>query len=530
MKKLILILLVVSGAFLFAQEKENQSVELPEFVITGVQNIDIPIQKKKRPQLVSTLSGNFLNPTYPSDSFLITDLSSPQKDKVELFRENKNNSGLLKLGAGLNYLPTGEFYIAAGTKNFLFTTNLFGSNIRDFVDYSDYNESGAKLGLDFFVSSNSDFFPGLSISMEGMYYRNNYNFYGSINPSYDRETQKTITSVKISNFFNNRFKYKFDLAGRLFELKDISLKENFFDGKTFLEFNLDGFGIKFNGEYKLQSLSNFKQQDFDNNFYNASGGIFIKPSDSFLLFLGTAFTKQDSNDYFSPNASFVARFGKGLSLTAGYTPHAEFTTFYDMFLHNRFFIVGDFQNIFSTYRDNINASLIYQYDKYFEINTGFKYANIENYFYFEDFINPGYFEVQVAEEAEKLTAFLNFLFHLGPFGEFYSNTNFNLTTNTDDDFIPYHPKVSSNLIYAYQMENGFSFRTKFNISLETYTDISNNEKMPNYINLGFSLGYNFSESLKFTVDLNNLLFRKNFIYNLYEDKPFDALLGIEYRW
>ncbi len=530
MKKIILILLALSASFLFAQEEDNQSVELPEFVITGVQSIDIPIQKKKRPKLFSALSSNFFNPSYPSDSFLITDFSSPPKERVDLFQKNKNNIGLLKVGAGLNYQPTGEFYINAGSKNVLFTTNLFGSNVRDFVDHSDYNESGAQLGLDFFVSSNSSFLPGLNVSIDGMYFRNSYNLYGSFDPTYNRETQKGIVTVKIANSFNKVFKYKFDFTGRFFELKDISLKENFINGKTFLEFDFGIFGIKANGEYKLQALNNFQQEDFNNNFFNANGGFFIKPSNSFLLFLGANYSKQDSNDYFAPNASFTARLGKGLSLTASYAPYAGFTTFYDILQQNRYFVVGDFQNVFSNYRDNITASFIYQYDKYFEINTGFKFAKIDGYYYFEDVTNPGNLEVQVADGVEKVSAFLNFLFHLGPFGEFYSNTKLNLTRNVDEFFLPYHPKINSNLIYAYDMDNGFSFKTKFNIAFETYADILNTVKMENYINIGLSLGYEFSDQLKFTVDFSNLLFRENFIYNFYEDKPFDVLLGIEYRW
>ncbi len=532
MKKIILVLILISSNALFAQqEDDNQSVELPEFVITGVQSIDIPIQKKKRPKLVSTLSNSFFNPVYPSDSFLITDFSTPQHEKVNLFQKSKNNKGLLKLGAGLNYLPTGEFYINAGSDHVLFTTNLYGSNIVDFVDYADYNESGAKLGLDFFVSSKSSFLPGLNVSIDGLYFRNDYNFYGSsTDPTYARETQKGIATISLSNSFNKVFKYKFDFTGRLFELKDIGLKENFLNGKTFLEFNFDKFGIKANGEYKLQTLNNFKNEDFTNSYFNGNGGIFIKPSNGFLVFLGASYSKQDSNDYFSPNASFIARLGKGASLTGSYTPHADFTTFYDMLQQNRYFVVGDFQNVFSKHRDNISASFIFQYEKYYEINIGFKHTIIEDYFYFEDATNPGLLEVKVSDEVKRIQAFLNLLFHLGPYGEFYSNTNFDLTRDIFEYFLPYHPKISTNLIYAYQMQNGFSFKTKFSLAMETYTDLLNTIEMENYFNLGMSLGYAFTERLTLTADFENLLFRTNFIYNLYEDKPFDALLGIEYRW
>ena len=68
MKKYFILIILFFSTFLFAQT-EQQSIELPDFVITGRQNIDIPIAVKKKPDLVSTISKDFLTPQYSPEEF-----------------------------------------------------------------------------------------------------------------------------------------------------------------------------------------------------------------------------------------------------------------------------------------------------------------------------------------------------------------------------------------------------------------------------------------------------------------------------
>jgi len=48
--------------------------------------------------------------------------------------------------------------------------------------------------------------------------------------------------------------------------------------------------------------------------------------------------------------------------------------------------------------------------------------------------------------------------------------------------------------------------------------------------LGFFAKQEFFGGLDFTVELNNILNKKNYIFEDYQEKPFDIIAGIEYRW
>jgi len=78
MKKILIILLIVPF-FLSAQDrKDNQSIELPDFVITGVQNVKIPKKKKKKAELVNILSESFFKPSVSSEALSIAAFSQPE--------------------------------------------------------------------------------------------------------------------------------------------------------------------------------------------------------------------------------------------------------------------------------------------------------------------------------------------------------------------------------------------------------------------------------------------------------------------
>ena len=70
MKKILLIILI--PFIIYAQDAtKDQSIELPEFVITGERNISIPEMKKHIPELVPTLSDEFFRPVFTTEQLAL---------------------------------------------------------------------------------------------------------------------------------------------------------------------------------------------------------------------------------------------------------------------------------------------------------------------------------------------------------------------------------------------------------------------------------------------------------------------------
>ena len=62
--KILIILFTSTWIFFFNTESYSQSIELPDFVITGVQSVSIPTMKKNKSDYVPVISEEFLTPKY----------------------------------------------------------------------------------------------------------------------------------------------------------------------------------------------------------------------------------------------------------------------------------------------------------------------------------------------------------------------------------------------------------------------------------------------------------------------------------
>ena len=84
MKKIIVIICMFN-VVLFAQEQtKTQSIELPDFVITGVQNISLPKIQKKQPEFIPLLSKDFFNPTFPGVEEIPLEMPKLKVEHVDL--------------------------------------------------------------------------------------------------------------------------------------------------------------------------------------------------------------------------------------------------------------------------------------------------------------------------------------------------------------------------------------------------------------------------------------------------------------
>lgn len=530
MKKYFIVIFLLINITAFAQtENQGQSIELPDFVITGVQSVEIPIQKKPRPELVPSLSKDFFTPSFAPEEFELSDFSQPIKKDVEFYKNKEANNGMFYVGAGINTLPTGEFYFNTGSEHFLFSTNLWGTNIKDYEPYSDYNVSGAAVNTDFFVSTNSSFMPGLKISVNGEYVRDAYKFYGSPIPSDERERQNAKGSLAFTNTLDKNYNFGLDFSGQMLKLSDNNLQENLVTAKGFLEFDMNKLAVGGSGILQTQSLKNYFP-DVKNNYFNAEGYLKIKTTKSLQAKIGLTYSKQDSSSFFAPTASIAAKLGNNFAVFGEYSPSAEFNTISNLAGYNKYYRIGAVQNVFTEVKSNFKVTFKYQYDKYFEIAAGGGYSNTDNFVYFEEVAFPGIYDLQTADGVKKTYAFADLLFHLGPFGEFYGNSVYQSVKNSADMFIPYTPKFTSELIYTYNFSESLYMQAGVQFAYDYFSDAANLNKINNYNNLFGVLGFSITGDLLLKVTAENILNNGNYKLNMYKERPFDVIAGVEYRW
>lgn len=564
MRKLISILCL--PLFLFAQsENQSQSIELPDFVITGKQKVDLPVMKKAKADPVSILSKEYFFPSFTPEQFSLATVAKPKQQLADVLLQEKAYNKQLILGAGQYTLPTGQFYLSQPFSVGKFYSKLWGTNRKDYVDYADFNISGINIGSNFYVDRHSSFLPGAIFNIDGQFVRKDYNFYSpfrTINTTpAARETQNISGALSLENYYGDIFKYHFSFSGNQLDMKEVDIKEaNLkFLGDTKIQFGK--FALLLSGEYDKQSISRNTNDD-DYSFYNAIGGIQFQISDGLILSGGVGYYNADVKDWVPVNQTFVydnftndlfAPWGEiqytlndYISLSATYKPQIDFRTITDNLKINPYIHLrvpsdvsdNSMDNSSTKYNHKIDINLTYGYKKYYEIVVGAEYFAADNYAFFNSsFTSNNFtthlnsFKIDKAENVKSFSVYANALYHLGPFGWFYGDAKFqNVKSDLSSSYVPYKPKLSLQVVYGYEFEFGLSAELKLHYLKDTYADIDNNIMLDDYVNLGANFRFAFTNNFDFTLHLNNLLNRDNYFWLGYIEPPFDFTAGIDFRF
>lgn len=529
MKKYLSLIILLFSTFLSAQT-EQQSIELPDFVITGRQNIDIQIAAKKKPDLISTISKDFLTPQYSPEEFSLLYSSLPIQIQPGIKDYNDYYNGTVKIQAGRYSLPTGMLSLNKNFDNYLFNASIWGSNIQEYIPNSSYYNAGISLSNELFLSTRSDILPGSKIKFGTDYLRDSYHLFATKDPSFLRERNNGSANFSVASSYNRWINFGFGLTGNIYSLSENGLKETNLYADGLFEFKLNSFTIGAIGNYRKQSLEKNISGDNGDSFYSIESYIKILPIRSLQLILGVNNASNSTNSFFSPYGLIEFNFDKGFTLSYQYKPHIEYFNTTDFFNINRYFNPGMIDNVFLKYRTEMSILLKYEYKKMYSLSLSGGYSKIENYFYFEDLVDTGKFDLFILPEVSVFSAGMDFILNQSYFGTVLASINYKDIKDNFDRSVPYESKIASSISYGYNFTTSFGFNIKYLLKLNSYTDIINSNKLDNYHNVSFSLYYELINGLKLTADFQNILNQSNFVWKQYQEKPFDLLLGIEYRW
>ena len=364
MKKIFLTCLLFAS-YLFAQT-EQKSIELPDFVITGTQTIDVQKVQKKKPELISTLSQEFFTPQYsPTDlPLLISPAPVPVKPDII---SNDYFNGLVKVGIGSHTFPTGTFHLSKAFGHYLVSANAWGTNIKDYIANAGYNTSGVSLDNILFVSTKSDFLPGTQIRLNGKYSRDAYKFYGSNVPTAERKTNRGFGKFSISNDYARWVNFAADFGVDYLSFGSNDVEERVIKSNALLDFKFGSMTVGGTGTYNKQLLNKTIGGTDNNDFYSAEGYVKAELPGNIRLKGGIYYAADNNNSIFAPFASGQMLLGKGLTLFVEYKPHVNNFTLSDMLKQNMYMIPMFAGNIFTKVKSDLNGTIKYEYLKFFSI-------------------------------------------------------------------------------------------------------------------------------------------------------------------
>ena len=84
------------------------------------------------------------------------------------------------------------------------------------------------------------------------------------------------------------------------------------------------------------------------------------------------------------------------------------------------------------------------------------------------------------------------------------------------------------MTYGYYFIPELKGEAKLNYLSDRYTDPENLVKLSSFWNLGLKITYDIDKYIGVFFELNNILNTKRFIWENYQEKPFDVLVGANF--
>lgn len=530
MIKKIFLIVTCSTILILAQDENKNlpSVELPDFVITGKDAIDIKKVKKPLPDFISTVSGEFFKPTISPEELELKEFPNPIKQEKQLLDSMNSYNGYLEAGAGIHSLPVGKIIYTIPFQR----GNVFGKfgvlNRIAHVDNSELLGFNAGAGISYFTGTDDEFLPGTELRFSGDYKSTDYKTYGAEVPV-DKTLSDGNLKLQISNNYLNGVLFGANIGGNFSSLQKEKFSESVFFTDLYTKFDLSTFNLGFNFLYELQNVNLERVGNNTLDFVIARPFIGFNFTNNIKTSFGFTYTKSAKEAYSFPYAAFAFKVDKYVSLFGEYAPGAEFITNTKLLRQNRYYDPETYFNILFEKKHLFRFTMKYEYEKYFQIDGGFEYMATDNIPYLTDRLIKGVFAVNKSD-AVSYSGFVRLLFHTGPYGVLYGSIEGNDTKNGSKKFIPYYPQIKSSLSYGYNFNFGLSSEAILSYNSKVFTDIENTNSLSSYFDLGLRFAYPLSTNFNLTFELANLFNRKNYFWNSYKEPPLDATLGINLKW
>jgi len=522
--KIIFVFIIYLGLIYPQDETKNPNVELPDFVITGKDDISIRPVNKMKPDFIPTITGEFLKPMFKPEELEIAQISNPIEGDMKLLDSADFYKGIISLNAGRYTLPGGEINYAYPFERGMLHGILTGENQIKYLDYSDRVTYSGELDFNYSLANDNEVMPGTKFSLGGKHTVNKYNFFGSITPERKRTLNAGTAYIGIQNLYGKKFIFDIELAGDFTYLDTENYNESVLLTNAFGKYSLDDIALTVKADYQKQFLTTDSLGSPHPDYWFLRPAISFKIVNKFIANAGFTFSGSDSEYMHNIYASLSAEISKNLVILGEYQPVGEFVTSGSLLRDNFYFNPQSYSSIFVKKKNMLNITMVYEYDKYFQIDGGLKYFKTGNLPYYSNPDTSGIFEL-ASSDAKSFVLFTNLLFHLGPSGIFYGSFELSDVENSEGNRIPYYPAARGSFAYGYEFSKEIMAKLSLEYLSKRFVNIDNSNSVKSLFDLGLLLEYKFRNNLMLSLLLENILGTKNYLWEGYQEKPFDITLG-----
>jgi len=515
--------------FLFGQE--NPNVELPQFVITGKEAYEFPQLEKQKPELISTVSVQFFKPLYSPDDLEVKEFSEPTMKSGEFLDSINFINGEAEFQIGNNILPSLSLTYKLPSGRSMFSANVNALNQRAYLPFADRNKFGAKLFYSYIISDSSDFLPFSKVQVSAFAENESFKLFASPLPDFNRQIVQGNVSTSLQNITSEKFSYNIHLEDNYLSMKNDSVKENIFKVDGFAKYSAKVLDFSLMAKYHaLQSTFDpLAQQTY--GFIQAKAFIGLKVGSTIKTMFGFEFAGLDSDKTFFPYMAAALQVGKGLSFFAEYSPTSSMLTQQDFVKANRYYSPSATQiNIFSSTTSRYAFNFKYEYERTFEVASGFTIASVSSYPFY-NFAAAGVNNFIIDTVEAKLTTIsASFRLYPGKYGFFSGEFFFQNVKDTAENSIPNISPLYASAVYGMFISPEISLSAEMMYYSSPFLNFANTEKGKDYFNISLKGEMIISEKMFAQLELRNILNKKNEYWKNYQELPLTITAGIKFNW
>lgn len=528
-KKLLLTIILISSVH-FAQGGDNPALELPSFVITGKMEFNFPIAKKKKPELISTVSQDYFKTEFSPQDLLVRSVSDPIEKQAQSNEDTVDFvQGTMKISAGTLQLPAGAISMSFPMNRAFIHASIYGENTAAYIDNAGVVQTGGNLLAHYYTPNNAEFLPGTDLSANVAGKQHFYKMYGASGVVPSRSLYLAKVSGGLQNLMNDGITYGATLTGNSVGISQDGFTENALSTKGFVDARISGITVNGSFASSTSSMSMKGGNELNSNSFTAMGLAGFKYSQDIRLQGGISFYQRSGYSKLYLQARAFIRLAEGFTVFAEYNPSTSPVLFSELLQVNPYLDVLTSVAMVMEKKNAFAGAVKFEVPGNYEINAGVRAHSSDAHFYFKPAATKGYFDFGYSDVTH-LSLFSNFAFYPGPLGRLFGEVSLSSNKNSAGKTLPYTPVIDALITYGFNEMEGITVETTVKFSSSVYADIANTKTLDSSFNLSALAGYNFSRSIRFYAEARNLLGLEKYKFEGYKLPGASLSIGAQYSW
>ena len=514
-------------------------IDLPEFVITGNEKIDLNISSKA----VDDEDRLFV-PDKPTPGFRSLEIDGAVAQK-QVKRFTQTPTALNgKIFASLGFYLTPQFDAWFGEydeKNSIMVNGYYSSSEGHANDAGWWRGGGGAKGR-YVMPDSSSFLPYMQLSGDIRYGRESYRAYGSAAPGRTRDLSGYDFSLGAGSRYALPYKTLsgFDYTGR-FGWSHFAANDSGSSSET--DFFLNGVAttrfidIAFRGQIEYRTTGyTFNLPGVQSGQWFVVQGeaqTLLVPSLLSTLTLQQLFYRGNvgaTSGRFYPQIELKYFMTESASMYAGYAPTVERNTLATLIKQNRY-MEFDARLLPSDVQLDLHAGMEFSPSDEITANARYTYRRIDNYPTFLETGGAKVWEVTYLSgvRSNKLDVSVLYKFNDKQNMTAYVSTQ-DLKQNDSSGVVPHVPAFSVGSVYHYFFDFGLHVEALAEYVSSRYTNFVNTHSNAGYIFTAVKGDIELMERFRGYAEIQNALNRHYFIWNGYRERTIYLSFGISYHW